>query len=87
MYMLIRYPVGVIVEAVVLAKNRNRMRVAAAGFPDTIELRRSGPQWSTENRQPIEIDFLMTDARRGLGDSSPKRSTVVRAVGAVTIQQ
>jgi len=45
MHMLIRYPVGIIVEAVVLAKGRDRMRVAVAGFPDTIELRRSGSQW------------------------------------------
>ena len=32
MYMLIRYPVGVIVEAVVLVKGRNRMRVARRVF-------------------------------------------------------
>ena len=64
MYMLIRYPVGIIVEAVVLAKGRDRMRVAVAGFPDTIELRRSGPQWLTPNREPIEFEFLMPDPRQ-----------------------
>src|SRR5580692_7696759 len=65
MYMLIRYPVGIIVEAVVLAKGRDRMRFAAAGFPDTIELRRSGSQWFTPNREPIEFEFLMPDPRQG----------------------
>jgi hypothetical protein len=64
MYMLIRYPVGIIVEAVVLAKGRDRMRVAAAGFPDTIELRRSGSQWFTSAREPIEFEFLMPDPRQ-----------------------
>ena len=49
MYLLIRYPVGAIVEGVVLAHQKNRMRVAAAGFPDTIELRRSGNQWYTSD--------------------------------------
>ncbi len=62
MYMLIRYPAGIIIEAVVLARGRNRMRVAAAGFPDALELKRSGLQWVTANRQPVEFDFLMSEA-------------------------
>ena len=57
---LIRYPVGAIVEGVVLARQKNRMRVAAAGFPDTIELRRSGNQWYTADREQVEFDFLMS---------------------------
>jgi hypothetical protein len=64
MYMLIRYPVGIIVEAVVLAKGRDRLRVVAAGFPDTIELRRSGSQWFTPSREPVEFEFLMSDPRQ-----------------------
>jgi hypothetical protein len=63
MYMLIRYPMGIIVEAVVLTRGRNRMRVAAAGFPDTIELRLSGAQWFTATREPVEFDFLMSNAK------------------------
>ena len=65
MYLLIRFPVGIIVQAVVLAKGRNRMRVAAAGFPDTIELKRSGQLWFTETREPIEFDFLMSGSYQG----------------------
>jgi hypothetical protein len=42
MYLLIRYPGGIIVEGVMLAKGTNRLRVAVAGFPDTIELKRAG---------------------------------------------
>ena len=61
MYLLIRYPIGLVVEGVVLAKGRNRMRVAAAGFPDAIELQRCGPQWFAATRQPVEFDFLMSD--------------------------
>jgi hypothetical protein len=38
------------------------MRVAAAGFPDAIELQRCGPQWFAATRQPVEFDFLMSDA-------------------------
>jgi hypothetical protein len=80
MYTLIRYPLGIIVEAVVLARGRNRMRVAAAGSPDTIELRRSGIQWLTPTRQLVEFEFLMSNARRpGEGVCSSMPACVARA--------
>ena len=78
MYMLIRYPAGIIVEAVVLAKNRDSIRVAAAGFPDAIELRRSGTEWFTAAREPVEFDFLMSDSPMGQDTSS---TSLVRTRG------
>jgi len=60
MYLLLRYPVGIIVEGVVLAKGKNRLRVVAADFPDTIELRRTGSQWHTSGGEPVELEFLMS---------------------------
>ncbi|HXB67077.1 MAG TPA: hypothetical protein VNY05_02475 [Candidatus Acidoferrales bacterium] len=81
MYMIIRYPVGVVVEGVVLAEGSNRMRVAAAGFPDTIELERSGPQWFTAARQPVEFDFLMSNAGQEEGVSAPSPLLAARAAG------
>lgn len=82
MYLLIRYPVGIIVQGVVLARGSSRMRIAAAGFPDTIELRRSGPQWFTETRQPVEFDFLMSDAYQSESAPSGRLADCIRAVGA-----
>ena len=61
MYLLIRYPGGIIVEGVVLAKGSKRLRVAAAGFPETIELKRVGVLWSTESGEHVEFDYLMSD--------------------------
>jgi hypothetical protein len=43
----------------VLASGRNRMRIAARGFADTIELKRSGPDWITADRERVEIEFIM----------------------------
>ena len=40
--LMIRYSGGSIVDGVVLARGRDRLRVAVAGFPETIELRRIG---------------------------------------------
>ena len=82
MYLLIRYPVGTIVEGVVLAHRKNRMRVAAAGFPDTIELRRSGQQWFTSTRQPVEFDFLMSHSYQAETLSSSKPAYVASAAGS-----
>ena len=63
MFLLMSYSVGVTVEALLLAKARNRMRVVIRGFADTIELKRSGTQWLDQDRQPVEFDFLMCSAR------------------------
>ena len=60
MYLLIRYPAGVVVEGVVLAKGRNRMRVVVRGFTDAIELKRSGPNWTADGRELVELDFVMS---------------------------
>ena len=85
MYLLIRYPVGAIVEGVVLAHQKNRMRVAAAGFPDTIELRRSGNQWHTSDRQPVEFDFLMSTTYQAESLSAATPARVASASGSSQI--
>jgi hypothetical protein len=85
MYLLIRYPVGTIVEGVVLAHRKNRMRVAAAGFSDIIELRRSGTEWFTSTRQPVEFDFLMSASRQAEPLASSRPVCVARAAGSSAI--
>jgi hypothetical protein len=61
MYLLIGYANGSIVEGVVLAKGRDRLRVAVAAFPETIELRRTGALWSTDDGERVEFYFVMCD--------------------------
>jgi hypothetical protein len=78
MYLLIRYPGGVIAEGVVLAKGKNRLRVAVAGLPDTIELKRAGSRWIAAGDIQVEFDFLMSD-RHQEETTSP---AVVAAIGA-----
>ena len=86
MYLLIRFPVGIIVQAVVLAKGRNRMRVAAAGFPDTIELKRSGQLWFTETREPIEFDFLMSGSGSYQGEIATSSTPAAFSRAAAVLQ-
>jgi hypothetical protein len=60
MYVLFQYPAGVVVEGVVLANEGNRMRVAAPGFEDAIELHRSGANWIDTDCQCVELEFIMS---------------------------
>ena len=82
MYLLIRYPGGIIVEGVVLAEGRNRLRVVAAGFPDTIELRRSGTAWFTASRVAVELDFLMSNAHQS--ERAPSRTAYATMAAAIS---
>ena len=85
MYMFIRYAAGVIVEAVVLAKGRDRLRVAVAGSPDAVELRRVGARWLTADREPVEFDFLMSDAHHAEKVVSSGSACLARAAGSAAI--
>ena len=59
MLMTIRYRSGIRVEAVLLAANRERMRVAIHSQPDTIELHMVDASWVTEKGSAIEIEALV----------------------------
>jgi hypothetical protein len=73
--------VGVVVEGVLLASGKNRMRVAAAGFADTLELKRIGADWQDANRGRVEIEFLMpNDCARSYQDTETPHLEV-QAIG------
>ena len=59
MRMTIRYQSGLRVEAVLLAANRERMRVAIHSQRDTIEMHRVDASWLTEEGTAIEIEALI----------------------------
>ena len=59
MLMTIRYENGLRVEAVVLAANRERMRVAIDSEPDIMELHMVDGSWHTEDGAEIEIEALI----------------------------
>jgi hypothetical protein len=62
MRMTIRYQSGLRVEAVLLAANRERMRVAVDSQRDTIELHKVDACWYTEEGAGIEIESLISIA-------------------------
>jgi hypothetical protein len=85
MYLLIRYHVGTIVEGVVLAHRKNRMRVAAAGFSDIIELKRTGQEWFTATREPVDFDFMMSPSCQAETLSSSRPVCLTRTAGSASV--
>ena len=59
MLMTIRYQNGLRVEAVLLAANRERMRVAVDSQPDAIELHQVDASWFTQEGAEIEIEAFI----------------------------
>ena len=59
MLMTIRYQDGLRVEAILLAANHERMRVAFDSQSDTIELYKVDACWYTEDGVEIEIEALI----------------------------
>jgi hypothetical protein len=74
MYLLIRYPAGVVIEGVVLAAGKNRLRVVSPGFPDTLELKRSGKFWILAGRYRVELEFLMSGRSDATHTEVPMKS-------------
>jgi hypothetical protein len=60
MYLLIRYPAGIVIEGIALAAGKNRLRVISPGFTDTLELKRSGKNWILADGYRVELEFLMS---------------------------
>jgi hypothetical protein len=59
MLMTIRYQSGLRVEAVLLAANRERMRVTIASQRDTVELHKVNACWYTEKGDEVETEALI----------------------------
>ncbi|MGB7763378.1 MAG: hypothetical protein WBL61_26320 [Bryobacteraceae bacterium] len=76
MYTLIRLHDGRVLEAVVLSNTRSRMRLAAAGLKDAVELRLCGSNWSDERNEPVEFGFLLAEA-----EERSEAPRLVRAAG------
>ena len=59
MRMMIRYQSGLRAQAVLLAANSDRMRVAIGSQRDTVELHKVEEGWRTERGAAIEIEALI----------------------------
>jgi hypothetical protein len=72
MYLMLSSLDGTTVEGLLLAVNRNQMRVAVPGQADALEFRLVGDQWTSEDGQRIELDFLSSTAADATALQFPK---------------
>jgi len=88
MRMMIRYQSGLRAEAVVLAANSDRMRVAIGSQRDTVELHKVEEGWRTDRGAAVEIEALIaipgTDFSRFCAEvhAAGPRKPPVYALGA-----
>ena len=61
MYMILRYPTGVNVDAVLLSATRDRLRVMVRDQEDTLDLRLIGSRWISDQGSAVEIESLLVD--------------------------
>jgi len=85
MYVLIEFSAGETMEAVVLSMDGKRARVAVSGFPDTLELRRAGPDWVTEAGQKVTFAFLLSKGPEAAPLALPVPALAARAAGSYAI--
>src|SRR4051794_11878784 len=55
--MTIQYANGKMIEAVLLSKTENTMRVAARGTEDLVELTQVNGAWITDDCEPVTVTF------------------------------
>jgi hypothetical protein len=60
-FTLISFSAGVLIEAVIMSRTEDRMRVVAPAFGDAIELRRYGQSWFTDLGERVEFELLLSD--------------------------
>jgi len=58
------------VEAVILAAEPNRLRIAIQGGEDAEVLRYSAGRWSMESGEPVEFECLAADDQTSIGATS-----------------
>jgi hypothetical protein len=82
MRMMIRYRSGLRIEAVLLAANSERMRVAIDSQSDTIELHKVDEGWRTDRGAAVEIEALIAIP----GTEFSRFCAAVRSGGDVEIE-
>ena len=58
MYTLMNCSGGVLLEGIIVSRTDNRMRVAASGAPDIVELTRQNSVWLTDRGEQVEFVFV-----------------------------
>jgi hypothetical protein len=68
MHTILLYPNGRRADGIILSASQDIMRVVVKRSADTVELRRVGGVWTSEDGSPIEFELLAIAGQTGLQD-------------------
>ncbi len=74
MHLILRYPNGRRVEALVLLRGERVMRVAVRGRNETLEFRLVSNRWISEDGQRVSIEAVLSDPYQGGRQTNTKYS-------------
>jgi hypothetical protein len=77
--MILRYPNGKRVEALLLCRERDRMRVMVHGRNDTLELKLIRDRWVDDDGQKVSIEAIVPDRYEGGLQTNTKYSAAAAA--------
>lgn len=63
MLIILRFRIGGMIAALLLAANRSRMRVVIPGSGDTLELRLRKNAWTLEDGRIAEVEAVISDGK------------------------
>jgi hypothetical protein len=66
--MILRYPSGRRVDGILLAAGVDRLRIVVRRLNETIELRLTEGQWTSEEGDRIEVEGWLTDGSAAMVD-------------------
>jgi hypothetical protein len=80
MHLIIRDSKGITRQAVLLAASRGQFRLILPGMPDTLDLSRTGEQWSFADGETAEFEALVAagDVRAVCSELFPRAQAAGR---------
>jgi hypothetical protein len=75
MHLTLLYPGSRRIDAVMLAANQDRMRIVIPNRRDTLELCRTGNQWTSEEEGSVEIEAIVACDWTGESSRQPRYLT------------
>lgn len=84
MLLVLRYPNGTRVDALLLSRETDRLRVALHGRNDTIELQLVFESWMDEDGRRVSIEAILTDSYHGGRQTKTKYTATADAASTAT---
>jgi len=75
MHLILRYPNGRRVDALLLMRTDTLMRVILRGQNETLELKKVKGSWVAEDQQRVAIEAILTDPHQGGRQTNTKYTT------------